>query len=415
MSIYGNIFRYSPSTGRSQLENFLTESLCDLLGRLTILDRKGIEAFVLEALVQTASTTSFREHLQGAEHLRWATQHTITVECGVKQYKGGIFDLCLFADNRVLLVVEVKIAASFTSRLVDQPLEEEEGRIEQLELKQLELYDRWIAANAPDAGLILLTHLTPAPTGFLEKSSDERLSPLIYRYRTQLRAKSQWAGVYSWLINWCKRSTYQSDQGVFFRLAAFEFLQFLEEKNLDMEIVKASDLELLGSFFSNDVRKKLRLMFDSTRKVVTPLLPNMRKQEPAVQLPLAEAWTQTQISWDWGYCYKDRWQELGWYVGWGLAGSKGLWDLTKISLPDALQAFVLFTADYKDIPATGEFLRLEKQGWKNLQSPKQKRVGLITIDVRALAPGDFNASFQDWVVSRVRETVSVFEEALPKV
>ena len=34
MTLYSRLFKYAPLSGRSQLENFLTESFCDLMERI---------------------------------------------------------------------------------------------------------------------------------------------------------------------------------------------------------------------------------------------------------------------------------------------------------------------------------------------------------------------------------------------
>ena len=83
MALFSRLFKYAPLPGRTQLENFLTESLCDLLERMTVLDRKGVERFVLDALAGSRSPSGFRERLAEAKGLYWTTRKSIS-----------------FADNR---------------------------------------------------------------------------------------------------------------------------------------------------------------------------------------------------------------------------------------------------------------------------------------------------------------------------
>jgi hypothetical protein len=67
MSLYEKLFRFSPTPTRTQLENFLTESLCDLLRRLAFAEKAAFEDFVCTVLLSShPSARLIREQLQEA-------------------------------------------------------------------------------------------------------------------------------------------------------------------------------------------------------------------------------------------------------------------------------------------------------------------------------------------------------------
>jgi|HubBroStandDraft_6_1064221.scaffolds.fasta_scaffold4024950_1 hypothetical protein len=63
MTLYERLFKYAPATGRTQLENFLSESLCDVLERMTAFDRESMEGFVLETVLKEPAQSTFSERL----------------------------------------------------------------------------------------------------------------------------------------------------------------------------------------------------------------------------------------------------------------------------------------------------------------------------------------------------------------
>lgn len=71
---------------------------------MTVLDRKSIERFVLDALAGSRAPSGFRERLASAKDLYWTTQQPICF-ADSRWY----LDLCLLADKRIILVIENKI------------------------------------------------------------------------------------------------------------------------------------------------------------------------------------------------------------------------------------------------------------------------------------------------------------------
>jgi hypothetical protein len=333
MALYSRLFKYGPRPGRTQLENFVTESLCDCLERMTALDRKSIERFVVEVLVCSRIPPAFGERLTNAKTLQWKTQHAFYF-AGSR----GCLDLCLLADREIILVIENKVAARFTAHLISRDADEVGNNEGREELSQLEYYGKWLSARHPGAALILLTHLTDAPSTFFSEESSEAVAPTASVFHRVCR----WATVYEWLGRWREVTATHfgsKPQGVFLNLLTNEFLEFLEQNNMNATAIKNDDLDLLNAYFSQDVWKKVRDLMASARALVMPLLADAYGEPRSV--PETEAWEQTQILWDWAYCHEE---ELEWYVGWGLSSGRGLRHLD-IEFATPLQAFVVVTND----------------------------------------------------------------------
>src|SRR5579859_4809409 len=103
MPLYERLFKYVPTKEHTQLENFLTESLCELLQRLTYADRASAMDFVTHVLLGDAAQESFRERLENAQSISWITQKRITFGSNV-----GYIDLCLFVGVELLIAIECK-------------------------------------------------------------------------------------------------------------------------------------------------------------------------------------------------------------------------------------------------------------------------------------------------------------------
>lgn len=402
MALYSRLFKYAPRPGRTQLENFLTESFCDCLERMTALDRSDVETFILDLFGGgSQSPLNFRDRLASANDLRWVTQHPIYLADN-----RGYLDLCLFADKRVVLAVENKIGSGFTSHLISQATEDAEETTE--ELSQLDFYDRWLAANCPGSVLVLLTHLTDAPPDFLAVEggdADLHGKPVFH-------SVCRWAAVYDWIAKWREVSSDSlsgKPEGAFLYRLTEEFLRFLEQKNMSVATIKDSDLELIGAYFSQDVWKKLHDLMASVRLRVIPSMVNPRGSPRTV--PQTEAWEETQIVWDWAYCCE---KELEWYVGWGLSGKHGLRHLD-VELDTTLQAFVVVTNDDGGtrIPFLGEDIeRLQKTGWRVCESKTRDQVSLVkSMPTRLLAgkPEGFGLAFEVWTEGTVKEGASMLD------
>ncbi|HCM64478.1 MAG TPA: hypothetical protein DIT05_18325 [Morganella sp. (in: Bacteria)] len=142
MDLYTRLYKYQSTEKRSQLENFCTEGLCDILNRMT---KEQLSYFLGNMGVAVDSDTG----------IKWQTQYTITDSAGVFRYP----DLVGLTDNVVRYLIEVKIDAAFTQG-VD---------IHGDTLSQLRIYDHWLSEHSSDpsaASLILLTNKTMPEQSF---------------------------------------------------------------------------------------------------------------------------------------------------------------------------------------------------------------------------------------------------------
>lgn len=402
MALYSRLFKYAPLPDRTPLENFLTESFCDCLERMTVLDRKSAERFVMEALVGTDAPSEFRRRLSAAKELCWKTQQSLILD-----ENRGYFDLCLLADSRIILAIENKVGAGFTSHSISRETQEGADSESDEDISQLDFYGEWLSKYCPGSGLLLLTHLTEAPSTFLLCGSSGSIeSRVFHRVR-------RWAEVCRSISCWQEHAVdlYEGNpQGIFLRVLMNEFLQFLEERNMTSTETTRGDLDVLQAYFQHDILRKVRDLLAAARPLVFPALPELNKPRRASE-PDVGAWEQTQIIWDWVYCYD---LALRWYVGWGFSGQHGLRHLD-IDFANPLQAFALMTSEVSEIPATPEELRsYADSGWTVFERNSKHQLRLLKVadpHVFNEATDGVNASFQTWVAAAVRDGLALLRNA----
>jgi hypothetical protein len=400
-SLYETLYRFSPSETRTQLENFLTESLCDLLRRLACVDRGAFEDFVCTILLGSHRSASLiRKQLQSARGFDWQTRRKVTWE---KTY--GFPDICIVSDSGdVILAVENKIAARFTTHRV------EENTVT-TDVPQLLVYDKWLSTKFPSAALVLLTHIREAPAGFMgDVAALGNQSP----YKVKVRNTCRWLAVSSWFSQWHQaKSTSQSDEFVELRLLVREFLKFLEGINMSLKELETADLHTLTRFLEQDIFKTLQQVMESGRNVADHLIPRVAKQPTPIPYP--GAWKQTQILWDWAYCYE---KKLRWYIGWGFAGKNGLKDVGAV-FQEPLQAFVFLGSEESDIALSdNQWEAASQQGWLlTLADPAKSSKGAVkSINVSVLTNADgFNESFLRWLGDTIKESLRIMEPAYKRV
>jgi PD-(D/E)XK nuclease superfamily len=224
-SLYSHLFSYVPTKSRSPLEDFLTEAIADLLNRL--LDakgraRQGVTRFIADTLLNGAGGRAIRLSLELAERLTLSTQQPIIVDGRARR-----LDLCLYADNKLVLVIENKVAQT-RNRRVDLAADSatESSRVE----RQLTSYARWLRKNHPKAGLVLLG-IDNGPASF---SSDSRLYP------ARFRSVCRWTQVWRWI----KRFPTENVQQRELLVLAGEFIRFMEE--IGVNGIDNQEFELLG-------------------------------------------------------------------------------------------------------------------------------------------------------------------------
>jgi hypothetical protein len=403
MSLYSRLFKYSPRADRKPIENFLTEALYDLLERMTTLDRKCMEGFITEILVGSHAPESFHDTLTAARSLRWQTQKVIY--CAGDR---GYVDLCLMADERIMLVVENKIAAAFTCHPAPDDSVEPNDDLVNENWNQLGFYERYLAEESPGAGLVLLTHFTEAPRTFLLKGAGEKdeLAEEIFR------RVCRWSDVYKWISLWqlsvakdCK-----VDPAInLLRMLAREFALFLEEQRMNITEMTNDDLELMRTVFSHNLPRKMRDFMRLTRNSVV-LLPEVVKAE---QYGRANALLdkEHQLVWDWVYCFD---KGLKWFIGWGISARDGLSGYL-IEFDSPVKCFVLLGSDRREIPlSNAQFEAYRDVGWTIHEPRPDQKLRLVkTIEPLQLVQNgaDFNHSFEQWVTAVVKEGIALLDSA----
>ena len=315
-------------------------------------------------------------------------------------------DICLTADNDIILVIENKIGAAFTIHQTPAATEEIDGRREEGGCDQLGFYGKYLQSKGTMAGLVLLTHMRDAPVTFLTSQSGADGHGVVFRH------VCRWAEVHRWLTQWqfIPTSTHARDsEGAFLMKLARELARFLEEQEMTVQDLSGDDLDVMKAFYAQDVPRKMRSLFLSLRKSILAL--------PALVTPYGGAQTTfdttNQLAWDWIYCFE---QELKWFICWGIAGAGRYGRISyDIKFDEPLQAFVVIATDNREIPMPKVRLQsLDTLGWKAYELPSSKKLRLV----KAVAPGvlletgsTFNLAFENWATRTADEALAILRAA----
>jgi hypothetical protein len=335
--------------------------------------------------------------ITGARELHWKTQQRINLAGD-----HGIVDLCLFADNFLVLIVENKIDAGFTTHRQSDD-DEEPSESQDAEWTQLEFYERYLTAKGGASGLVLLTHRTAAPEGFNEKGG-------------VFRRVCRWTDLYRWLgcSHFLDRVTeIGSAKANVLHTLASELRQFLEDKQLITREWNNEDLNVMKSFFTPDFPSKLQDLFQSVKDPIGKLPELATYKEWARRSPTFEV--RNGIVWDWLYCIAP---ELKWFISWGIAGKLPFLRSYGIELETPLQAVVLIGSDGQDIPYSPEDLEdWRRKDWTVYEKLGNRKLRLV----KAALPEDlfashtgFRASFETWVIKAVKEGAAGLQRACAK-
>ncbi len=400
-SLFTRLFKYSPRDGHTPLENFLTESLCYFLNGMTALDRPSLERLICEVLCGSSVPAALLGRISDARSLSWTPQQPIRWAGGL-----GYLDICLTADNDIVLVVENKLGAGFTTHQIPGATEETDSSREEAGCDQLTFYEKYLQSKGRMAGLVLLTHMREAPITFLMGQSGKNGNGVVFRH------VCRWAEVHRWLTQWqfIPTSTPAWDsEGAFLMKLARELAQFLEEQDMIVEDLSGDDLDVMKAFYAQDVPRKMRSLFLSLRKSILAL--------PALVTPYGGAKatfdTTNEIAWDWIYCFE---QELKWFICWGVAGAGRYGPIAyDIKFDEPLQAFVVIATDDREIPVSKVRLQsLDRLGWKAYELPSSTKLRLV----KAVAPSvlletgsTFNRAFENWATRTASEALEILHAA----
>jgi hypothetical protein len=262
-SLFTRLFKYSPRDGHTPLENFLTESLCYFLDGMSALDRSSVEQLVREVICGSSVPAALLSRISTARSLSWTPQQRICWAGGL-----GYFDICLTADNDIILVIENKIDAGFTTHQIRAATEDIDGGREDGAYDQLGFYEKYLQSKGITAGLVLLTHMREPPVTFLTGQSGENGPGVVFRH------VCRWAEVHRWLTQWkfIPTSAHAPDSdGAFLMKLARELAQFLEDQGMNVEDLSGNDLDVMKAFYAQDVPRKMRRLFLSLRKSILAL------------------------------------------------------------------------------------------------------------------------------------------------
>lgn len=378
MSIYTSLFKYAPSANRSPLENFLTEALADLMRRINKSDAvEFITDTFLAASTSKATVEAFESRLSRCRKLTWKTQQTIPLK-DANTYK--YLDVLITADDRPVLIVEVKLGAGFTSR-------DESDRETSNAIHQLEDYGRWLYKNNPDAALVLLTQWSTPPTDFLYDHK---------KYGVELRAVCYWSQVYRWPRKYAERSMVSSTA----QILATEFLAFLEEEAC-MADWDHNDLALLTLLWNRNPLAKLgqTLASINTRSDVRSVVGDR---------PLTLSAPGGQAV-NFAYYYF-RPGSSKWWVGWGLCIPPAPYSLMRSPrIGNSLQAFVVLASDRAENLPKPVANELELTQWIHSESETYFKVENPERFVNS--PTGFADGFAEWLLPLIREAEEMLGRA----
>jgi len=210
-SLYGRLFQYQANDKQTPRENYLTEALCDLLNRI------GEDA--------PAEQRTFLKNLElfkadgAAERLYFKTQEHITTESGSRKPDLIGYD----SNDDPVLVIEVKIDAQFTEN-------------------QLWEYGTWLDKHGREgAVLALLTDSTLPPSDFRGR--------VVYWRDVRRELKSL------------------PGHGNFVYLTlAEEFIDFLHEQGIAVEMPKQVDFAKLGEYLKDGTAVRWQNFMNCTRE-----------------------------------------------------------------------------------------------------------------------------------------------------
>lgn len=383
-SIFSALYKYRESENKSQLENYLTESLVNLLNRM---EKQDVIDFIRNCLFmgnyKRECFLEFVNQLDNMNTFTWITQYSIKYG---KNFKYP--DIVLLGEHKPVMIIENKIRARFTTHHE----EVDDSQVTEKLKNQLEIYGDWLSRQNQNSALILLTYATPPPSDYLIK--DEL-------YKTSLRSISYWHTIHKWFKYWGNRNI----ENNFCGYLAIEFALFLEDKGMNDFMNK--DLAILNLFFSNEINSKLNNLMENARNVVQNIIGGCTKK-PQQKVIYDD---EDEILSD--YCHylvKD------WYLQWGLwfpTGDKEDHWLAYGASPYP-QAFILFASDKDDIPSLHKIIEnRRKRSWYTSMNPEEctECVKLLNITELIADPNGFNSSFLAWLEKSVIEAKEIMELA----
>lgn len=316
-SLFSRLLKQQSTDKRSNLENYLTEALCEVLNRLSGEQQRS----VLTALL---GSNALPPHGRD-KAIRWETQQTVATRHGFKRP-----DLMGYQDKKPVFLVEVKVDAAFTSGR-----ESGEDQISGEDVHQLVMYGQWLQEANPDAQLVLLTWKSAPPADYLQEG--------VFGYGTRHRHRIYWQNVYDALAK------------VHTVPFVADFRSFLEEEFLAMDTPNRQDFALLELFLDGPYARVKKLMSTTRERLSTEFSSGLNWKREASYMPDGyQALPENQLIWAWGVLDRPTYD----YIYWGIhfpSDKDTAWGW-KATFPNMPRRPVIFVSMALELPTDGNDL-----------------------------------------------------------
>lgn len=382
-TIYGRLFRAPPPNVKSWTEDFLTESLGDLIGRMPNIQQLSfVELVLLKRLESHEWKSLFLEQIRGRRFV-WKTQHRITVTAvgasgSAPEFDGKRPDIVLFVDGRPVLVVEAK---------VDAPATEE----------QLEHYRKWLRNEQTNpltmtVTVLLLRNLSRAPSAMTIDGGRQV-------YGAQETSVIIWTDLYEWLSQYNKiEDGYKSD----WQTLSGEFRKFLEERRVVDRKVQSSpatyeQIQIAHAFFA--ARGRLSCVADAVGSEICKHLAKLQITGSPEHIEL-----DVKRNTYWSYVKNGKRP----YVGWGFCfpSQHETWP----ELPDCVVGSSYFFLCIESDGRISDELRLIShlpEGWGIVNDETLIKLYLLTPQFPD--EGDLSQIITSWAATSIGEIWNIFE------
>lgn len=398
ISIYKRLLKYQESSERSNLENYLTEILCDFLNKIPKDENKS---FIKNIAFPSCDISQFQvfihKHNYNSKntYIEWKTQYSINVS-GTTKFP----DLIGFINKKPAVLIEVKVDAAFTER----SHEDELGN--QITTLQLNDYGNWLNENNANGVLVLLSYSTNPPDDFFSNTKC---------YGIKQKSYIEWQKIYNWLkkLNNRKIELYLIK----------DFMSFLLEKGMANESPNLTDFSALEIFISG-AGERINGMMRFTRKELEKKYKvniNWGLEKAPLNDGLYTIDYKQKLIWSWGilnskaYCY------IAWGICYPKENDEWEWRHYFPSLPKKPFVFIGLFSD-KDIIKENynKSLELRPEGWLwNIDINNEDTTDLIGVTTKALDEfvsydEDSTANFYQFIDKEFEKILALAETIIVK-
>lgn len=388
MSLYSRLLKYQSTNVKSNLENFLTEMLCDYLNRIT---ENELLSFMKEVLFFNNSKSWIDNQFITNQEIIWKTQYSINWQ-GTIKYP----DLICLCNKKPCLLVENKIGAQFTQRILTNE------QNEKISVGQLQDYGTWLNSINQNGAMVLLTNFTDPPNDFLQPTSN---------YGVRTRNVIGWQQVYDWLRNLRKNSNNVL-------CITNDFISFLEEQGMANESPSHSDFSILELFIGGP-RMRIGNALKNTREGL------QKKYQQRINWGVEKSYfndylysvdDEGKIVWSWTILDHSEYSYMGW--GFIFPDERDIWDLRKsfVILPKEPFAFMLIYSEGEKVKKNfKEKLKIRPENWLWTQDMDiSNRLGLVCAPLSGFLAYDvdFNKAFFEWVNKHFDLALSFFKSLI---